>query len=79
MVAYVGSTLVVLLWLLYTVHVNLAENEQDAAGSPDPGRTSQLIRVSAPVPIEHLQLMLLCLPACVCMLLVGVSSASTES
>lgn len=46
MLAYLASTLLVLGWLSYTVHVTLVENEEAAAGNADPGRTSQLIRVS---------------------------------
>lgn len=45
LLAYVISTLLVLAWLSYTVHVTLEENEEAAAGSADPGRVSQLIRV----------------------------------
>ncbi|DBA73772.1 TPA: hypothetical protein ACH3X2_009743 [Trebouxia sp. C0005] len=44
LLAYVISTLLVLAWLSYTVHVTLEENEEAAAGSADPGRVSQLIR-----------------------------------
>lgn len=44
--AYVGCTVLVLLWLLFIIHVTLAENEEVAAGSTDPGHTTQLIRVS---------------------------------
>ena len=45
LLAYIISTLLVLAWLSYAVHVTLEENEEAAAGSTDPGRTSQLIRV----------------------------------
>ena len=48
LLAYIISTLLVLAWLSYTVHVTLEENEEAAAGSTDPGRTSQLIRVCPP-------------------------------
>lgn len=44
--AYVGCTVLVLLWLGFIIHVTLAENEEVAAGSTDPGHTTQLIRVS---------------------------------
>ena len=50
LLAYILSTLVVLAWLSYTVHVTLLENEEAAAGSTDPGRTSQLIRVCLHLP-----------------------------
>lgn len=43
--AYVGCTLLVLLWLSFIINVTLAENEEVAAGSTDPGHTTQLIRV----------------------------------
>ncbi|KAL0055969.1 hypothetical protein WJX82_006250 [Trebouxia sp. C0006] len=44
LLAYIISTLLVLAWLSYTVYVTLEENEEAAAGSTDPGRTSQIIR-----------------------------------
>ena len=44
--AYAASALLVLVWLGYTIHVTLIENEEAAAGHDDPQRTSQLIRVS---------------------------------
>jgi len=44
--AYIASTLLVLLWLTYTIQITLQENREDADGAPDPGRTSELIRVS---------------------------------
>ena len=47
--AYIVSSVVVLLWLSYTVHVTLHDNEAAARRDPDPGRTAQLIRVS-PAP-----------------------------
>ncbi len=46
MVAYAASTFVVLLWLSYTIHVTLVDNEEAARSDRDPGRTSQFIRVS---------------------------------
>ncbi len=48
LLAYIISTLLVLAWLSYTVYVTLEENEEAAAGSTDPGRTSQIIRVCPP-------------------------------
>ena len=39
--AYIVSSVVVLLWLSYTVHVTLHDNEAAARGDPDPGRTAQ--------------------------------------
>ena len=64
LLAYIISTLLVLAWLSYTVHVTLEENEEAAAGSTDPGRTSQLIRVCPPAEshpghahIAHMQLL----------------------
>ncbi|KAL3155628.1 hypothetical protein ABBQ38_010825 [Trebouxia sp. C0009 RCD-2024] len=44
MLAYVASTLVVLAWLSYIIHITLIDNVAAANGMPDPGRTSQLIR-----------------------------------
>lgn len=46
--AYIGSALLVLVWLTYTIHVTLAENEEAAAGHNDPQKVSQLIRVGPP-------------------------------
>ena len=45
MLAYIASTLVVLAWLSYVIHVTLTDNVEAANGTLDPGRTSQLIRV----------------------------------
>ena len=45
MCAHLGSTLLVLLWLVYTIEVTLQENTEDADGVPNPGRISELIRV----------------------------------
>ncbi len=45
--AYIGSALLVLMWLSYTIHVTLAENEEAASGHNDPQKVSQLIRVGA--------------------------------
>lgn len=45
MLAYIASTLVVLAWLSYVIHVTLTDNVEAANGVLDPGRTSQLIRV----------------------------------
>lgn len=71
LLAYIISTLLVLAWLSYTVHVTLEENEEAAAGSTDPGRTSQLIRVCPPAEghpghaqTMHTQLLPDCLLAC---------------
>ena len=44
-VAYVGSTFIVLLWLIYAIEVNLKENEEDAEGGPRPVRVSELLKV----------------------------------
>lgn len=43
--AYIGSTLLVLAWLSYVIHITLTDNVEAANGTLDPGRTSQLIRV----------------------------------
>ena len=45
--AYIASALLVLLWLTYTIHVTLAENEEAASGHNDPQKVSQLIRVGS--------------------------------
>ena len=43
--AYIASTVLVLVWLMYTIHITLQENREDADGVADPGTTSELIRV----------------------------------
>ena len=45
--AYLASTLLVLLWLMYTIHVTLTENAEDAEGGPRLPRVSDLLKVSA--------------------------------
>lgn len=44
--SYFASTVLVLIWLTYTIQVTLQENREDADGVANPGRTSELIRVS---------------------------------
>ena len=46
--AYIASTLLVLCWLMYTIHVTLKENEEDAEGGERPPRVSEMLRVGAP-------------------------------
>lgn len=45
MFAYIASTVLVILWLLFTIQITLQENREAAAGATDPGTTSELIRV----------------------------------
>ena len=45
--SYFASTVLVLMWLTYTIQVTLRENREDADGMANPGRTSELIRVSS--------------------------------
>ncbi|KAL0044981.1 hypothetical protein WJX82_004122 [Trebouxia sp. C0006] len=42
--SYFASTVLVLIWLTYTIQVTLRENREDADGVANPGRTSELIR-----------------------------------
>ena len=49
--AYTASTLLVLCWLMYTIHVTLKENEEDAEGGERPPRVSEMIRVGAPAQL----------------------------
>ena len=43
--AYIASTLLVVSWLLYTVHVTLNEICEDAEEGERPARVSQLLKV----------------------------------
>lgn len=44
-VAYIASTLLVIVWLVFTIEITLKENEEDANGVATPGRTAELIKV----------------------------------
>ena len=44
MLAYIASTLLVIGWLIFTIEITLQENEEDASGVADPGRTAELIK-----------------------------------
>lgn len=44
--AYIASTLLVMVWLLFTIQITLQENEDDANGNVSAGKTTELIRVS---------------------------------
>ena len=72
LLAYVGNGLLVLLFLTYTIHVTLQENEEAAQGLNDPHtvQASELVRVSnthsaqtincsafGPPPLQRLHLM----------------------
>lgn len=46
LIAYAISTLLVMCWLTFTIHITLQENKEDAAGLATPGRTSEYIRVA---------------------------------
>ena len=60
MLAYIASTLVVLAWLSYVIHITLTDNVEAANGTVDPGRTSQLIRVCHSTHADvHLSLLLM--------------------
>lgn len=60
MLAYIASTLVVLAWLSYVIHITLTDNVEAANGTVDPGRTSQLIRVCRSTHADvHLSLLLM--------------------
>lgn len=45
LLAYVISTVLVICWLIFTIHITLQENREDAAGVAIGGRTSEHIRV----------------------------------
>ena len=44
--AYIASTLLVIGWLIFTIEITLQENEEDASGAANPGRTAELIKAS---------------------------------
>lgn len=35
----------VIVWLIFTIEITLQENEEDASGVANPGRTAELIKV----------------------------------
>ena len=45
LIAYIASTLMVIVWLIFTIEITLQENEEDASGVANPGRTAELIKV----------------------------------
>ncbi len=47
MIADIASTLLVMLWLMYIIHVTLRENEEDAQSTPKPVRISEFLKVNA--------------------------------
>ena len=46
-IADIVSTLLVMLWLMYIIHVTLIENEEDAQNTPKPVRISEFLKVNA--------------------------------
>lgn len=42
--AYIASMLLVMAWLDFTINITLQENEEDASGVANPGRTAELIK-----------------------------------
>lgn len=46
-IADIASTVLVMLWLIYIIHVTLRENEEDAQSTPKPVRTSEFLKVNA--------------------------------
>lgn len=52
--AYIASTLLVVSWLLYTIHVTLNENHEDAQGGVRPARVSELLKVWASRRTHHI-------------------------
>lgn len=54
-VAYIASTVMVIVWLVFTIEITLQENEEDARGVASPGRTAELIKVCCrPVSVSVL-------------------------
>ena len=54
MLAYIASTLLVVSWLLYTIHVTLNENREDAEEGVRPARVSELLKVWASRRRHHI-------------------------
>ena len=46
--AYIISTVLVLCFLAFLIQLSKQENEDEAAGMPDVGRTSELVKVRLP-------------------------------
>ncbi len=46
-IADIASTLLVMLWLMYIIHVTLRENEEDAQSTLKPVRVSEFLKVNA--------------------------------
>lgn len=46
-IAYTASTLLVMLWLTYIIHVTLEENEEDAQGICQGPRVSEFLKACA--------------------------------
>ena len=43
-VAYIASTLLVMLWLAFVIHVTLRQNEEDAEERPQAARVSEFLK-----------------------------------
>ena len=46
-IAYTASTLLVMLWLTYIIHVTLGDNEEDAQGIRQGPRVSEFLKACA--------------------------------
>ena len=55
MATYIASTLLVILWLSYTIYVTLKENEEDAAGGQHPARISEILKVCSALCFMYIQ------------------------
>lgn len=55
-IAYIASTLLVMLWLTYTIHVTLTENEEDAQSIRQGPRVSEFLKACARSYPDLLQL-----------------------
>ena len=42
--AYIASTLLVMLWLAFNIHVTLRQNEEDAEERGQPARVSEFLK-----------------------------------
>ena len=51
--AYVGSTILILLFLTFVTQITLQENEDSAAGLQNVGRTSEFLKVSIAPCCKH--------------------------
>ena len=60
MFTYVVSTLLVICWLIFTIHITLQENKEVAEGVGTIGRTTEFIKVATSLVDLHHSLLSCC-------------------